>query len=372
MKFFLLLGWLVGFAHAQIQVGAILPLSGALASVGEVQEAALRASAEALEARGVVLEITLRDSRSRPDRAAARVQELLDSGVHILVCCETPEVGARVTPLAAAAGLSTLTLAPSTAADVTWLFALAPDETAPLERLSLETPLHPFGLMAPVGRAGDLAAERLQPKVGAARYPVARPPLTPEALQIATREPASVVVWDNGEGTVRATEALSARGYGGAVIVRADIWDDLNALERAKLTGARSVLSPAVLGYTLSDAHPSKAAVSSFRRALIVVPDGALTGAALAAGAGAWDAAQLIGSAAEQVLAYNVVTDTEAGREAVRGALRDALVTLGPVTGAGGTYDFTEGDFSDGSSSGLQPDSLVLAEWRSGRFRPLP
>jgi len=379
MRFYLvlvLLGTLTGGAWAQpqaaIRVGAVVPLSGAHAPTGAVQRAALEASVQALHATGVTLELTLADSRSSPEVAAVQAAALVVEGVHALICCTTPEEAARVTPSAAAAGLPVLTLAPPpTGGDAYWLFPLSAGEDAQLERLLLEATLHPFGLMAPAGQSGDLAETLLAPaRVGTARYPPDRTPLTPEALWVATREPMSVVLWDEGAGTVRAAEALRTRGYAGDVMVRAAIWEQLNALERAKLTGARSVVSPALLGYTLADTHPSKAAVSSFRRALVSVPDGLLGETALAAGAAAWDAALLLGRAAEQVLVYSLGpadANSHHGVGASRSALRDALVGLGPVTGAGGSYDFQE----DGSG-GLRPDSLVLAEWRSGRLRPPP
>lgn len=329
--------------------------------------AALEASVKALQDSGVTLELTLLDSRSDPGQAAAQAEALLAAGVHALVCCTTPAEAAQVTPLAVATGLPLLTLTQgaATAVDSYWLFSLAAGERAQLERLLLETPLHPFALMAPTGSSGDRAAGVLQDaRVGAARYPPGRTPLTPEALWVATREPGSVVVWDDEEGTAVAADALTARGYRGPLVVRGIVWERLDALERAKLTGAKSVLSPAALGYTLADAHPSKEAVSRLRRALVAVPDSALSEASLAAGASAWDAALLVGLAAEQLLTYGL----ELGEtEAVRGALRDALVGLEPVTGAGGSYDFSEG-----GAGGLHPGSLVLAEWRSGRFRPLP
>ena len=363
----LLLLWLVGTVQAQaLRLGAVLPLSGANAQSGDVLTAALEASVAALRDSGVTLELTLLDSRSDPEQAEAQTEALVATGVHALVCCTTPEEAARVTPTAVAASLPLLTLTPGgVAADPYWLFSLAAGERAQLERLLLETTLHPFALMAPMGRSGNRAAGVLQrARVGTARYPLGRTPLTPEALWVATREPGSVVVWDEGGGTMTAAEALTARGYEGTLIVRGAIWAQLSALERAKLTGAKSVLSPAVLGYTLSDAHPSKEAASSLRRALITVPDSTLSETALAAGASAWDAALLVGLAAEQLITYGL----ELGEtEAVRGALRDALVGLEPVTGAGGSYNFGEG-----GAGGLQPGSLVLAEWRSGRFRPPP
>ena len=382
-----------------IEVGALLPLSGEGASVGAVQRAALEASAQALRSAGITLELTLLDaSPESTDDVTAQAAELIDGGAHVLICCNTPEEAAQLAPLATAAGVPLLTFAapaaPSAAAgSAYWTFPLLAEETAALEWLLLESALQPVGLMAPVGRSGDRAEALLEPvSNGTERYP-ADPdaPLTPEALLLATREPVSVVLWDGGAGTLRAAEALAARGYEGNVIVRGGVWAELGALGRAGLTGAKSAVSPAVLGYTLADTHPSKAAVSSFRRALASLPDSLLSETTLAAGATAWDAALLIGSAAEQVLAYGLsaevtgaeVTGAEVigaeviGAEAtgaetteadtLRRALRDALVGLGPTTGAGGRYDFGES-----GAGGLEPASLVLAVWRGGRFRPGP
>lgn len=332
---------------------------------------------QALRSAGITLELTLLDaSPESTDDVTVQATELINGGVHVLICCNTPEEAARLAPLAAAAGVPLLTfaapaapLAPSAAAgSAYWTFPLLAAETAAFEWLLLEPALQPVGLMAPVGRSGDRAEALLEPvSNGTARYP-ADPdaPLTPEALLLATRQPVSVVLWDEGAGTLRAAEALAARGYEGNIIVRGGVWAELDALGRAGLTGAKSIVSPAVLGYTLADTHPSKAAVSSFRRALVALPDSLLNETTLAAGAAAWDAALLIGSAAEQVLAYGPDAEAAAA-DALRRALRDALVGLGPTTGAGGRYDFGES-----GAGGLDPGSLVLAVWRGGQFRPEP
>lgn len=352
--------------HDPIEVGALLPLSGVHAPIGAAQRVALEASVAALRAAGITLELTLLDAPGDHE-AATGAADLIGSGVHALICCHAPAATAQLAPAAAAAnvpllGLSALSTPVSGAG---WVFSLAAEDVAVLGRLLLEPKLYPVGLLAPFGRAGNDAEALLEPvRGGAVRYPHTELPLTPEALLLATQKPASVVLWDGGAGTVRGAEALAARGYEGDVVVRGGVWAELGALERAKLTGAKSVVSPALLGYTLADTHPSKAAASSFRRALIGLPESSLTPAALEAAARAWDAALLLGRAAEQVLAYSSGEVTAA---TLRSALRDALVGLEPTTGAGGRYDFSEG-----RPNGLEPGSLVLAVWRGGRFRPGP
>ena len=358
-----------GVASAQtFNVGAVLPLSGDAAQTGQVAAAALRASAENLLSAGIDIEVTVLDSESNAFYAEAQAKTLIASGIHALLCCGNAEGTARVVPAATAAGVPVLSLEP-VAASGEGIFLLSATEAQVLARLALEPPQPPLGIMAPSGKSGDLANNLLGSMgVGSVRYPATRTPptrpLTPEALLMATREPGSVVIWDGAAGALRAAEALSARGFAGVRVVRAEVWGELDALSRAELSGAVSALSPAVLGYRLSDTHLSKEKVSSFRRALHGVLFESSDAETIATAAEAWDAAQLLGAAAEQVITY---ADADLSVAALRSALRDALIGLGPIVGAGGSYDFSgEGE------SGLLPGSLVLAVWRGGRFFPYP
>ena len=363
------------------KLGAVLPLSGDSAGTGQVVAAALRASAETLRGRGIDFEITVLDSQSNAVYAAAQAKTLVTAGVHALVYGE-PLVAAQPAVVA----MPVLSLTPVDRADSSakWpLASLAADDAQVLTKLALSPPGRSLALLVPADELGNRASLALREvSLGVVRYPVGQTPLTPEALQAATLEPGGIVIWDSAAGTVQAAEALSARGYTGVRVVRAEVWGELDALSRAELTGAVSVLSPAVLGYRLPDTHPAKEKVSSFRRALSsVLPDSDVD--QVTSAAAAWDAVQLLGAAAEQVLTYtNVsVNDDPDSAAAVRGALLGALGGLGPVVGAGGTYDFS-GDFSGGFSgsgelagdrvAGLLPDSLVFGTWRGGRFLPYP
>lgn len=350
-----------------IKIGAILPLTGSDTTLGQVQERALRGALASVRTRGLDIELDVVDSRSLVRESAAQAQELFSTGVHALICCSSADETNALLPLATSAGVPLLSLSTpgSSVFNSYWSFSLATSEAAALERLTLETPLQPTFLMTPVSAAGDLAAHILVGKVGAVRYPRGRAPLTPEALWAITRTPVSIVIWDDEAGTLEAARALAARGYSGSLIVPAPLWSGLDALGRGALTGAKSVLSPAALGYTLADSHLSKPSVASFRRALIGISSGFLTETTLSQGAAAWDALSLLAAAAEQVLAYNTDFTDAAVPAALRQSLRDALIGLGPQIGAGGTYDFSES-----SRAGPVPNSLVIGTWRGGAFRP--
>ncbi len=359
------------------KLGAVLPLSGSSAGTGQVAASALRAAAETLLGRGIDLDITVLDSQSNAVYAAAQAKKLVSAGVHALVCCETAQVAAQLAPVATAAGLPVLSLAPVDSADdsARWpLMSLAADDAQVLTKLALSPPGWPLALLVPADKLGDRASLALREvSLGVVRYPVGQTPLTPEALLAATLEPQTIIIWDNAGGTVQAAEALSARGYTGVRVVRAEVWGELDALSRAELTGAVSILSPAVLGYRLPDTHPSKGSVSSFRRALSgVISDSDVEQVTTAAAA--WDAAQLLGAAAEQVLTYTDAGNDPDNTAAVREALLGALGGLGPVVGAGGIYNFfgVSDDLVADRTTGLLPDSLVFGAWRGGRFLPYP
>lgn len=369
-------------SSTQFSVGAVLPLSGDSANAGRVAAAALRASAETLLRTGISVELTILDSRSDAVYAAAQTKSLIAAGVHALLCCDDAQTAAQIAPTVAAAGIPTLSLAPVTpeeaggeASGGRVIFSLAAGDSVVLTKLASGPLQAPLALLAPQGAFGDQAADRLRGvSVGIARYPAQsqRTSPTPEALLVATRGPGSVVIWDDAAGTLRAAAALRARGYTGVRVVRAEVWDELGALGRAELTGAVSVVGPAVLGYLLPDVHSAKQSVSSFRRSLSGVLFEGAEVETISAAAKAWDAAQLIGAAAEQVLTYTdlaapVLTGGAAEPESVRSALRDALIGLGPVAGVSGSYDFS-GD----RAAGVLADSLVLAAWQGGRFLPLP
>lgn len=361
-----------GAAAQGLELGAVLPLTGPAAATGQAAEAALTASVRDLLRSGVDARLTVLDSRSNPDYAASQVQELLAAGVHALVCCETEALLEHLKPFAEAADVPTFVLTPRSVTS-SWLFPLQSGDTEALARLALEPALAPLALMAPTGSAGDGAEAVLTAvttsSAGSVRYPAGRTPLTPEALRAAALAPRVVVVWDNSAGSLEAAGALTARGFTGTTVVRAAVWNELSALGRASLTGAVSVISPAVLGFGLPDAHPSKGAASSLRRALGGF-SAAQTGEAVTVAAAAWDAGQLLGAAAEQVLTYTDPADL-ADTPGLRGALRDALVGLGPVVGAGGSYDFTE-DAAGTVGGGVLAESLVLAARQGGGFRPFP
>ncbi len=69
-----------------LEIGAVLPLTGALASYGETSEAALSEAVEAIGDDGEpAVTLVIEDTESDPETALAKVQEMHDRGINIVV-----------------------------------------------------------------------------------------------------------------------------------------------------------------------------------------------------------------------------------------------------------------------------------------------
>lgn len=352
-----LLSALVGAQTQDLRVGVIVSQSGLAAREGQSQAQAAAALDEAWQddffARRI--DLVVRDDGSSPLAAAELTRELLDSGVHALVCCTTPEALAIAAPIAQDAGL--LLLSPSAlpedtlSQDNAWAFSVRPDTPAlvrsallQLSRLGRAN----VGLMTLNTELGDevlAILERLSVPGGAEllgtqRYRPSINVLTPEALWIATRQPGAVFVWGEDRDTRLALAALRERGFEGPVLQRPGT---------TPLTGSSQLVSPYEFAADLSEDHPSFERLATFERDLAQLYG---PGRSALEGAYLYDALLLIEAGLEQALVYGVdPTNTER----FRSALYDAFLASGEVTGVTAVFDFEAGSFS-----GVEPYSLLL------------
>ncbi len=115
-----------------IQVGALLPLTGALASYGEASEAALDEAVSAInEAGGPGVDLVVEDTNSDPPTALAKLEDLHDQGIRIVIGPYSSSEVAAVLDFASDNGillLSPLSTAHSLAIADDNLFRFTPDD----------------------------------------------------------------------------------------------------------------------------------------------------------------------------------------------------------------------------------------------------
>ena len=365
--------WLVPLAQAHanarsditLRVGAVLSLTGANASTGRAQDAALRAWQASAQNEGVSIEILTADDGSNPERAAAQAAQFADEGIHALLCCSETAALERAAPLIREAEILTLALTShplvTDATQNHCLFSVVPDSTTQLRKVARSEDALAF--MGLEGDAGDAAVRVLMQGgvrlVAEERYTPEVDALTPEALWVATRQPSAVLVWGGMRDTQLAVDALAQRGFEGRIYIDSQRYENASVLERADLRGTVTVTDAVSVRSTLPPTQPTYGETRRFLSAL-----SATYGAnrPTAEGGYAWDAMTLLQRAFEETLAYNRLE--QSGTATIRQALRDSLVGLGPVTGAVGVYDYLETNHV-----GVAPDSLVVATLERGRLR---
>ncbi len=364
------------YATAQnIRVGVVLSTSGSAARLGRTQREALETLQRAWRNAGgtysSATELVFVDDMSLPLRTATEVTRLVEEGVQAVVCCTTDEAARAVAGVAADLGVPLLSLSTPTelANDAPyWIFGVGPSSKTLLQRMVLDVAAGPGGvaLMAPRSASGDAAKDALAMLLAPgslglaaeARYPIGASVLTPEALWVAAQEPGGVIVWGGAREAAVAVRGLRARGFEGPIYVDPALRDPLALpFNPAPLNGTLTVVSPAELPEDLSEADPTFAETRDF----LATTARFRFGEARPHAARAWDALLLLGRALEQTSLYGVAP----GDPGFRQALRDALVGLGPVAGAGAVYDFSEAEHA-----GVLAASLKVA--RLERGEPVP
>ncbi|MDD4249713.1 MAG: penicillin-binding protein activator, partial [Methanosarcina sp.] len=121
-----------------LTIGALLPLTGSLASIGEASQTALEISAEDINSyfsglgSGKNVEIIVKDTGSDPETALERLKELDEMGIKMVIGPQSSSEAEAVMEYATQNGiilLSTASTTPSLAIPDDNLFRLVPDDT---------------------------------------------------------------------------------------------------------------------------------------------------------------------------------------------------------------------------------------------------
>lgn len=379
----LLVGVLLGLTHGRepLRIGVILPGRESTGSANWNEMLAARAwELGESNSSGLTVELLFRDGGTTPANTHSAMDELVSEGVHAIVCCVTrassraaaafvddlpvlaladAPVGGENEPRPLSLPAGTLAQARAMALDARGRGSLGAASQGARRGVGLMTSDNDYGKAIAAAVVAGLLEAGL-PLTRAETYPPGAEVLTPEALLVAASEPGSVVVWGLPHDTATAIAGLRARGFDGPVYLPGGVAAELPGRAANKHYGMiRVTVPPVALAESLPPAHPNSAAVRKYTRALqqaygTYYPswEGAL----------AFDALELLMSAAELAVVYGV---DPASFDAFRQALHDALVAMGPVNGAAGSYDY------DGRSTRLAlTRGVVIAVSERGRLLP--
>ena len=339
---------LVGAATAQepLRIGVVLPYQETETSANWNEYLAARAWEGWIDARagGLPVELFYRDGGTTPANTVPAIRELMEQEqVHAVVCCVTAVSAAATSGLASELPILALER-PLGGSDggplimvpgpLTIARAIAQDARRFGRGVGLMTLDNAFGRQIADAVVAGLSEAGL-PLSRAEAYSPGADVLTPEALLVATSEPAAVIVWGLPDDSASAIRGLRSRGYEGPLYLPWDLARELpGGVRSTLLRDALLATPPIVLGEELPIDHPNYAALERLRDVLARAYG--VYGPTLE-GALAFDALELLLGAAELATVYGVSPEATTS---FRQAMSDALVAMGPVDGAAGSYDY--------------------------------
>ncbi|MEX2542807.1 MAG: ABC transporter substrate-binding protein [Trueperaceae bacterium] len=331
-----------------LRIGVLLPGRESTGSSNWNELLAARAweRSSAKAASGVTIELSFRDGGTTPANTVTAIRELVDEEqVHGVVCCVTPASAAAVGSFTAT--LPILALArPNPVGpgdDGPLIMAAGPLAQARAMALDARSAGRGVGLMTldnGYGReaAAAVVAGLLEAGLAlsqAETYPPGANVLTPEALLVAASQPGAVIVWGLPGDSATAIDALRARGYDGPIYIPWQLATEFpGGVRNQRLRGSRIAAPPSELAAVLPPEHPNAAAVQRYQR---ILAEAYGVYAPTYEGALAVDALELLVNGGELALVYGV---DPAATDRFRQALLDALIGLGPLSGAAGSYDY--------------------------------
>ncbi len=369
---------LITFGWGQsIRIGAVLSTT---TTKGRTQVNVLRLIQGQLRATqgifGVPIEIIITNDNGDPLSAKREVQRLVEQEqVQAIICCNNLATATAISNEGLALKVLTLSLNPLAldSAAPYWLFSLPASDAVRIRRMVLDIASRgadKLALMTLDNSYGDAAKAALEQSLGPGsglslvaetRYRPDVRVLTPEALWIATRQPAGVLVWGLAKDSELAVTALKERGYRGAIYLNAGLEPGLPRLSNGKFEGVRIVSDAVAVFDSLDAKNPNWAEANNYLQNMAAVYG---PGNASSSGAYVWDAFVLLRAAIEQTLSLGLDPNETA---VFRQAMRDSLVGLRPVAGAAAVYDYSEADHQ-----GVDVRSLLIATIREGRLLAVP
>ncbi|HEX7003491.1 MAG TPA: ABC transporter substrate-binding protein [Trueperaceae bacterium] len=362
----LLLGFLLttawSAAQTPLRIGVVLPYQDTATSANWNEYLAARAWERdvADQAAGLPVELFYRDGGTTPANTLPAIRELVEQeDVHAVVCCVTAVSAGSAAAMAARLPILSLEEPLGGSEDgplvmvpgrLTVALAMAQDARRFGRGVGLMTLDNGFGREIVDAVVAALAETGL-PLSRAEQYPPGADVLTPEALLVAASEPSAVIVWGLPDDSATAIRGLRARGYEGPVYLPWSLANEFpGGVRNSLLREALLATPPVVLAEELPPGSPNHEALERLREVLARAYG--VYGPTLE-GALAFDALELLLSAAELATVYGVSpADTASFRQAVS----DALVAMGPVDGAAGSYDY------DGEDPDLTiPRGVVIA-----------
>ena len=367
----LTISWLP--AHADINVGVILSLTGPAASLGIPEKNALTLIPR--QVGGEKINLLVLDDASDPTNAVQNAKKLIgQNNVDIIIGSSTTAASLAMIDTIFEGKTPNISLAASSRVTGPmdekrhWIFKTIPNESQPAERTVDHMRMHGIKKVGFIGFAdayGDSWAESMKKAASAAgieivsveRYVRTDTSVAAQVLKIMSMKPDAVFI--AGSGTPAALPQLSfvERGFKGVIYQTYGIANnDFLRVAGKDAEGALFAVAPVIVAEQLPDSNPSKkVALDLIRRYEGVFGAGSLSIFA----SNAWDAWGLI----EHAIA-TAVKAAKPGTPEFRKALRDAIENTRDLVSSQGVFNMTPTDHV-----GYDQRASVMVQIKSGKWQ---
>ena len=360
-------------AHADINVGVIVSLTGPGASLGIPADNTIKLWPTELGGQKVNL-FVLNDATD-PTTAAKNATKLItEDKVDVIVGPSLTPTSLAVIEVAARSGVPVISLAGGGAivepqdGPRRWAFKMAPTETisinAVLDHMAKNkaSTVATIGITTAYGEGFLKAIERLAPAknvkiVAVEKYAQADQSVTPQVLKLMAANPDAVYIFSAGTPGALPHVELVKRGYKGLIYQTQGVANaDFLRVGGKDLDGSFMTVAPVLVPEQLTDANPVKAVGVDYVKRY-EAKYGA--GSRSLFGATAWDASLWLHAAIPVALKAG-----KTGTPEFRTALRDAIEGLKEFVGTQGVFNL-----SDKDHNGVDARSQVMVKVEAGQWK---
>lgn len=338
-----------GFAHADITVGVVQPLTGPASGLGIPVKNGIAIWPKTIA--GETLKVVVLDDATDPTTGVKDAQRLVtEDKADIIVGSSATPVAIPMADVTAESGTPQLSTAPAgrPPGKDKWFFRLPQSNdvmafavVAHMKKQNVKT----VGFLGYTDAYGELWLKALTAEaakngikiVATERFARADTSVTGQVLKLTSANPDAILIVASGSGAGMPQKAVMERGYKGKVYqTHAAATQDLMRTAGKDAEGTFVVSGPATVAEQLPDSHPSKAAAIAF-----------VQGYEKAYGPGSRN--QFAGHAADALTVLEkavpvALKKAKPGTPEFRAALRDALEGMGRTVLAHGVLNWTAQD----------------------------
>ena len=338
-----------GFAHADITIGVVQPLTGPASGLGIPVKNGIAIWPKTIA--GETLKVVVLDDATDPTTGVKDAQRLVtEDKADIIIGSSATPVAIPMADVTAESGTPQLSTAPAglPPGKDKWFFRLPQSNdvmayavVAHMKKQNVKT----VGVLGYTDAYGELWLKALTAEaakngikiVATERFARADTSVTGQVLKLTSANPDAILIVASGSGAGMPQKAVMERGYKGKVYqTHAAATQDLMRTAGKDAEGTFVVSGPATVAEQLPDSHPSKAAAVAF-----------VQGYEKAYGPGSRN--QFAGHAADALTVLEkavpvALKKAKPGTPEFRAALRDALEGMGRTVLAHGVLNWTAQD----------------------------